>query len=248
MMKRVIVDKRRQVVVAKTEDEAYEFCLNTLIEEIQKTVSARASCSIALSGGTTPLRLYELLTEPSKALLVNWSRLNIFWCDERCVPPTDPESNFGNAMRFFGSPPLDQAKTYRLPGDAPDLEKAAHDYERLVKKVCPGGVFDIVLLGVGEDGHTASLFPKTNALSEERRLYVPNQIDPERRRLTMTFPAIERARTVYALVLGKPKAKILKQVLFGEASPDEIPAQRLGSAEHPITYIIDKRAAFGLGL
>ena len=191
-MKRVIVDERRQVVVAKTEDEAYEFCLNTFIEEIQKTIATRASCSIAISGGSTPLRLYELLTEPSKALLVNWSRVHIFWCDERCVPPTDPESNFGNAMRFFGSPPLDQARAYRLPGDSSDLEAAAHEYERLMKKVCSDGVFDLVLLGIGEDGHTASLFPKTRALSEEHRMYVPNQISSEKGwRLTMTFPAIE---------------------------------------------------------
>ena len=247
-MKRVVVDKRRQVVVAKTEDEAYEFCLNTLIEEIQKTVATRSSCSIALPGGTTPLRLYELLTEPSTALLVNWSRLNIFWGDERCVLTTDQDSTFGNAMRFFGNPPLDEAKTHRLPGDASDLEKAAHEYERLVKKVCPGGALDLVLLGIGEDGHTASLFPKTKALSEERRLYVPNQIAPDTWRLTMTFPAIERARAVYVLVIGKPKAKALKQVLFGNPSPEEVPAQRLGTAEHPATFIIDKRAAFGLGL
>jgi 6-phosphogluconolactonase len=247
-MKRVIVDERRQVVVAKTEDEAYEFCLHTLIEEMQKNISTRASCSIAISGGSTPIHLYELLTEPSSALLVNWSRLNIFWCDERNVPPTDSESNYGNAMRFFGTPPFDQAKAYRLPGDAPELEKAAHDYERLVKKVCPGGAFDIVLLGIGEDGHTASLFPKTKALSEERRLYVPNHTPDKGWRMTMTFPAIDRARAVYVLALGKAKAKILKQVLFGTSTPDEIPAQRLGTAEHPVTYIIDKRAAYGLGL
>ena len=247
-MKRVVVDKRRQVVVAKTEDEAYEFCLNTLIEEIQKTVATRASCSIALPGGSTPLRLYELLTEPSTALLINWSRLNIFWGDERCVPPEDAESNFGNAMKFFGNPPLDEAKTHRLPGDERDLDKAAHEYERLVKKICPAGAFDLVLLGIGEDGHTASLFPKTHALSEERRLYVPNQIGPDKWRLTMTFPAIERARAVYVLVIGKPKAKALKRILFEESSADEVPAQRLGTVERPVTYIIDKRAAFGLGL
>ena len=248
-MKRVIVDERRQVVVAKTEDEAYEFCLNTIIEEIQKTISARASCSIAISGGNTPLRLYELLTEPSTALLVNWSRLNIFWCDERCVPPTDPESNYGNAMRFFGNPPLDQAKTYRIPADAPELEKAAHEYEKLVKKICPEGVFDLVLLGIGADGHTASLFPKTKALSEERRLYIPNHVGADKGwRMTMTFPAIEHARMVYVLALGKTKTKILKQILFGESNPEEIPAQRLGTTEHPVTYIIDKKAAYGLGL
>ena len=127
-MKRVIVDERRQVFVAKTEEEAYDFCLQTFTEEVKKAIASQASCSVAISGGTTPLRLYELLTEPSAALLINWSLLDIFWCDERYVPSDDPESNFGNAMHYFGRPPLDQAKKHRLEGDAKDLDKSAKEY------------------------------------------------------------------------------------------------------------------------
>jgi 6-phosphogluconolactonase len=248
-MKRVIVDERRQVFVAKTEDDAYDFCRQTLTEEIKKSIAARASCSIALSGGNTPLRLYELFTQPSAALLVNWSLLDIFWCDERCVSPTDTESNFGNALRYLNHPPLDQAKKHRLAGEAADRDMTAMDYEKVVRKVCSGGGFDIVLLGIGEDGHTASLFPKTAALKEEQRLYVPNYVpQKDSWRMTMTFPAIDTAKAVYVLALGKSKAKILKQILFGVYNYEEIPAQKLGTTTNPVYFIIDKKAAYGLGL
>jgi 6-phosphogluconolactonase len=248
-MKRVTVDKRRQVFVAKTEDDAYDFCLQTFTEEVKKAVAARASCSVALSGGNTPRRLYELLTEPSAALLVNWSLLDIFWCDERCVPPTDPESNFGNTMQYFNRPPLDQAKKHRLIGEATDLEATTREYEKTIKKTCSGDRFDLVLLGIGEDGHTASLFPKTQALKEEKRLYVPNYVPQKNEwRLTMTFHAIDTAKAVYVLALGKAKSKILKQILFGEYTYEQLPAQRLGTATNPVCFIIDKKAAYGLGL
>ena len=245
----MIIDERRQVVVAKTEDEAYDFCLQSLTENVKKAIATRGTCSIAISGGTTPLRLFEALVEPSSALPINWSLLNIFWCDERCVPPEDAESNYGNALRYFGCPPLDQAKKHRLPGDAPDLGKAASEYEKIVRKACPGGKFDLVLLGIGEDGHTASLFPKTAALHEEKKLYVPNQV-PQKNcwRMTMTFPAIEAARAVYVLALGKSKSKALKQIFFGEYNYELVPAQRIGTTKCPACFIIDKKAAYGLGL
>ena len=248
-MKRVIIDERRQVFVAKTEEYAYDFCRQTFTEEVKKAVSVRASCSVALSGGNTPLRLFELFTEPSASLLINWSLLDIFWCDERCVPITDPESNYGNAMNYFSRPPLDQAKKHRLAGDAVDLEAAASEYEKTIKKVCSGERLDLVMLGIGEDGHTASLFPKTAALKEEKRLYVPNHV-PQKNcwRLTMTFPAIDQAKAVYALAIGKSKSKILKQILFGEYNYEELPAQRLGTPTNPVCFIIDKKAAYGLGL
>lgn len=248
-MKQVQVDERRRVFIAKTEEEAYEFCLQTFTEEVKKAISARGSCTLALSGGTTPLRLFDLLTESAAAFLINWSLLDIFWCDERCVPPEDPESNYGTAMHYFNRPPLNLAKKHRLAGESEDLDAIARDYERKVKKVCPDGSFDFILLGIGEDGHTASLFPHTKALTEEKRLYVANHILQKNcYRLTMTFPAIERAKSAYVLALGKAKAKILKQILFGEYNYEEIPAQRLGTTSNPVSFIIDKKAAYGLGL
>jgi 6-phosphogluconolactonase len=248
-MKHVTVDDRRQAFVAKTEEEAYEFCVQSFIEEAKKAIAARASFSVALSGGQTPARMYELLTEPSSALLVNWPLLDVFWGDERCVPPTDPESNYGQAMQYFGRDPLNQAKIHRIKADSEEREKAAREYEKLVLKSCSSGRLDMILLGIGEDGHTASLFPKTAALKEEQKLFVPNFV-PQKNvwRQTITFPAIDQARAVYVIAIGKSKSKILKQIFFGEYTVDEIPAQRLGIPTNPVYYILDKKSAYGLGL
>jgi 6-phosphogluconolactonase len=248
-MKHVKIDERRNVLIAKTDEEAYDFCVQTFIEEAKKSIAARATFSVALSGGQTPLPLYEKLAEPSSALLVNWPLVEIFWSDERAVPPSDPESNYGAALQFFNIPPLDQAKKHRLVGDCDDLHKSATNYEKLVKATCADGKFDLVLLGVGNDGHTASLFPRTASLKEDKKLFVANNI-PEKNcwRMTITYPAIDQARAAYVIVIGKGKAKILKQIFFGEYNPVELPAQKLGTKENPVTFIVDRKAIFGLGL
>lgn len=248
-MKHVILDERRQVFVAKTEEEAYDFCLNAFIEEAKKNIAAQACFSVALSGGNTPKPLYERLTQSSSALLVNWSFLHVFLTDERCVPSDSPESNYRMLMEYFSCTPLNQAKVYRPMADSQDLDAAACAYEKSAKKAVKKGRFDMVLLGVGDDGHTASLFPNTAALKEQKRLFVPNHV-PQKDcwRMTMTFAAIEQARSLYALVLGKSKSQMLKSVLFGSFSPDEFPSQRLGTPACPVCYVIDKKAAFGLGL
>jgi 6-phosphogluconolactonase len=248
-MKRVAVDERRTVLVAKTEDEAYDYFLQTFAEEAKRAVSARATFSVALSGGNTPLPFYERLKDPSVSLMINWSLLNLFWGDERCVPINDPECNWTNALPFFTIPPLDQAHKHRLIGDSTDHDKAARAYEAEVHHICPQDKFDLVLLGIGEDGHTASLFPNTEALNEKKRLYVANFI-PQKNlwRLTITYPAIDNARAVWVLAFGRPKAKALKRILFGPTTTEETPAWRLGTKETPVTYLIDRKAAYGLGL
>ncbi len=248
-MKRVTVDDRRQVFVAKTEDDAYEFMAQTFIEEAKKSIAARAAFSVALSGGNTPLKLYERLKEPSSALTVNWSLLELFWGDERTVPVDNSESNYGQAAPYFSLPPLDQAKKHRIVADCENLDKSAEEYEKIMRKTCQGGRFDMALLGIGEDGHTASLFPKTTALHETERLYVANHVpQKDTWRITMTYPAIDQARSVYVLAFGRSKAKALKRILFGEQNIDECPAQRIGISSSPAYYVIDRKAAYGLGL
>ena len=248
-MKRVSVDDRRNVLVAKTADEAYDYFVQTFAEEAKRAVASRAGFSVALSGGSTPLPFYERLQDPSVALMINWSLLDFFWGDERCVPLNDPECNWSNAVPYFTLPPLMQAKKHRLVGDSNDHVKAAIDYEAEVRRVCPQGKLDLVILGIGEDGHTASLFPHTEALKEKTKLFVPNYIpDKKTWRLTMTYPAIDKARSVWVLAFGRPKAKALKRILFGPTTVEETPALRLGTEETPVTYLIDRKAAYGLGL
>lgn len=248
-MKRVSVDERRKVIVAKTEEEAYDYFVQVFSEEAKRSVATRAAFSVALPGGATPLPFYEKLKDPSVALMINWQLLDLFWGDERCVPIDDPECTWSQALPFFTLPPLDQAKKHRLVGDGTDLEKAAYDYEAEVRKVCPQGKFDMLILGIGEDGHTASLFPNTEALKEQTRLFVPNFV-PQKKiwRMTLTFPAIHNAKSIWVLAFGRPKAKILKKILFGPTTQEETPAWKIGTKETPVTYLIDRKAAYGLGL
>ncbi len=248
-MKRVSVDSRRQVLVAKTEDEAYEFMAQTFIEEAKKAIASRALFSVALSGGSTPLKLYELLKEPSSALSVNWSLLELFWGDERPVPIDSPESNYGQAIPYFSVPPLDQAKRHRIVADCEDLQKSAEEYEKIFRKICPSSRYDLVLLGIGDDGHTASLFPKTKALNEDTLFYTANEVPQKQTsRITLTYPAIDLARSVYVMAFGRSKAKALKRIFFGEPNIEECPAQRIGTEKSPAYYVIDRKAAYGLGL
>lgn len=246
-MKRVTIDERREVLVAKNEDEAYDYFVQVFAEEAKRAVAARGCFNVALSGGKTPIPFYERFKNPSVALMINWPLVNFFWGDERCVPPTSSDSNWGSAIPYFSIPPLDGAHKHRLKGEAKDLDKAASSYENEVKKICPQERFDLVILGMGEDGHTASLFPNTEAIKETSRLFVPNTTEAGPR-LTMTFPAIDSSRSVWVLAFGRPKAKTLKKCFFGPTTIDETPCNRLGTKENPVHFLIDRKAAYGLGL
>jgi 6-phosphogluconolactonase len=249
LVKHVTIDARREAYVAKTEEEALELCKELMIKEIQKAITAKGQCSLAISGGKTPLPVFEQLTQPQESLLVNWPLVHIFWVDERCVPPEDPMSNYGNAIPYFSVPPLDRAKKHRLIGEKEPREHYAREYEKLLTKTCINGEIDLILLGIGEDGHTASLFPNTQALREKKHLYAPNFVPQKNEwRMTLTFPGLDLAHKTIVLCLGKGKAKILKQVFQKETSFEEIPAARIGTSKKPAVFILDKKSSYGLGL
>ncbi len=248
-MKRVRVDERRQALVALDEDTAATVCAQIFVEEAQRAIATKASFSVALAGGSTPQIVYKKLQEPAFALSVNWQFVNLFWGDERTVDPENSESNYKMASEYFSVPPLNLAKRHRMTGEASDLDAAARDYENQIRRTCPQGKFDLILLGIGEDGHTASLFPETQALHEANRYVVSNHIPQKNcNRLTITFPCIDAAGKVVIFAIGRTKAKITKKILRGEYTPDLIPAQRLGTVEKPALFILDKRAAYGSGL
>lgn len=247
-MKHVTINAQKEAFVAKTEEEAYEFCKDLFIKEIQKAILAKGRCCIAISGGKTPLPLFEKLTEPQTSILVNWPLVSIFWIDERTVAKDHPQSNFGNAETFFSTPPLDRAKKYRLSGENENREAETRAYEQTLMKNCSGEI-DVALLGIGDDGHTASLFPHSQALLEKSHIYVPNFIKEKNEwRLTITFPGLELVKKTIVLCVGKGKSRILKKVFDASSSPEEIPAIRLGSSEKPAIFILDKKSAYGLGL
>lgn len=203
---------------------------------IEADIRARGRCAVALSGGTTPRSVYERLAQPPLAARVAWQSVEIFFADERAVPPTDPGSNYGMAKAMLlERVPVPAAQVHRMEAERADRDAAARDYERILPEH-----FDLVLLGMGADGHTASLFPGAPALDERRHRVVPaTGPTPPRERLTITPPVIAAARRVAVLVAGSGKAATLVRALRGPAMPRELPVQfALGG-----TWFVDKDAA-----
>jgi len=215
----------------------------------EASINAQGYFSIALSGGSTPKAVYELLTDKSFSRYVDWEHTHIFWGDERCVPPDHTESNYRMArLALLDQVPLPVSNIHRMKGEI-DPAQAAAEYEQMLRQFFArrrDGVvrFDLVLLGMGDDGHTASLFPGTPAIEENERLVVENYVEKlEAWRLTLTAPVINAAEHVTFLVSGKSKAEMLQQVLEGPEQPYDLPAQLIQPASGHLLWLIDEPAA-----
>jgi 6-phosphogluconolactonase len=204
--------------------------------------------SVALSGGSTPKPLYELLGSPTFAGRVRWPNVHLFQVDERCVPPDDPQSNYRMIRQaLLESAPLPAENFHRMAAERPDRERAAREYaEELahVLRPAPGEWprLDLVFLGMGPDGHTASLFPGSAALDERTAWVVPNfaaQLNSFR--LTLTLPVLNAAAHVIFLVAGADKAATLRQVLEGPEG--RFPAQLIQPASGRLSWFLDESAA-----
>ena len=206
---------------------------------------------IALSGGTTPEQLYRTLVSPPHASRVDWSRTIFFFSDERCVMPDHPDSNFGLASRALFIPlSIPPEHIYRMRGEVADPEAAALDYERQLRIIdgpaqTDSPRFDLLLLGLGQDGHTASLFPGTKTVSEKQRLvavgHAPAGIVT---RLTLTLGVINQASVVLFLIMGGDKAKIVKRILEPETDADrQLPAALVKPQSGRLIWLLDGSAA-----
>jgi 6-phosphogluconolactonase len=202
--------------------------------------------TVALSGGSTPRRLYELLAAPPLRDRIDWSGLEIFWGDERAVPPDHPDSNYRMAhLALLSKVPIPPAQVHRIEAERADLDEAARRYEAELRAVAgAGAALDLVLLGMGPDGHTASLFPFTAALDETARLVVPNFVPRlAAHRVTVTYPLLDRAASVLFLVAGADKAEALSEVLEGPPEPKRLPAQRVRPSSGRLEWLVDRAAA-----
>ena len=221
-------------------------------EFVRLARAASGRFTVAMAGGSTPRLLYQLLAETPYCGQVDWSRVEFFWGDERAVPPDHPDSNFGMASKaLLNKLALPAAQIHRMEAERADRDAAAQDYQAELARVC--GVptegeppaLDLVLLGMGPDGHTASLFPHTAALKETRRWVVANHVPKlNADRLTMTAPMLNRAAHVLFLVAGADKAPVLVEVLEGPADPERLPSQTI----QPSTWLLDEAAAAKLRL
>lgn len=221
---------------------------NYTVQVAREAIAARGLFSFALSGGTTPGKMYALLaTEPYRSQ-IDWSAVHFFWSDERCVPPDDPQSNYALARAtLFSKLDLNPEQIHRMPADRPDRDQAAADYAGEIRRILGKNVpvFDLIQLGMGPEGHTASLFPHQPALYEQERLVLPVSVPkPPPDRLTFTPPLLHAARTLLFLVTGAEKAEALHEVLEGPDQPEEYPAQLIArQAQGDVVWILDTHIA-----
>jgi 6-phosphogluconolactonase len=211
----------------------------------KRCVASRGRFTVALSGGATPRRLYTLLGSTPFRETIEWKQTHVFWADERCVPGDHPESNFKLAVdAFLSSIAIPKENIHRVKGEE-GPGRAARDYEEELRSffgsVFP--VFDLVLLGAGEDGHTASLFPGSSSLHERTRLALPVYLEPPRsNRVTLTLPVLDHAAEVLFLASGRAKAGVV-QAILENGNPMRHPAGLVRPVRGSITWFIDLEAA-----
>jgi 6-phosphogluconolactonase len=234
-----------QLVAVPDLDAVAKDASTRLARALREAIAKRGTASFALSGGETPRPAYELLAREKG---VDWSRVDIFWIDERAVAPDDDRSNYKWAKKSL----LDHvtgARVHRMPGESKDLAGAAKDYEKLLLASLPTGGFDVAVMGIGDDGHTASLFPGESGVEETDRWVISVPAAPAKKRearLTVTTPVIEATAAVFVLAVGAGKHGPLERAWTPAGTVSETPARVLRGVRGSLTWIID-RAAGGIG-
>jgi 6-phosphogluconolactonase len=215
-----------------------------IVRIAQGAMSDRDEFSIMLSGGSTPKMLYELLATNEFASQFDWPKVQIYFGDERCVPPDHADSNYRMAREaMLSKVPIPGDNVYRIRGEI-DPNAAATEYGQLLKEHFQDGGPDVILLGMGDDGHTASLFPGTDALKESKHRCVANYVDKFKAwRITTTAPFINRGKYVLVLVCGASKTGRIQEVLEGPPEPDRLPIQLIDPTSGKMTWLLDAAAA-----
>lgn len=226
-----------EIIICATPDDFARIGAEWIVSAAERAITDKGRFTLGLSGGSTPLPIFDRLTEPEWRAQASWQQTDVFWCDERCVPPDDPMSNFGDAWRhLFSRVDIPPENLHRIAGEDPDHEAVAARYGAELP-----ARFDLLVLGTGEDGHTASLFPHSPLLFERIRhaAVVTDSPKPPSCRITITPPVIECAHHVLMLATGAEKAHAVAAALSVPFPIDEIPARlaRWG------TWLLDPVAA-----
>jgi 6-phosphogluconolactonase len=233
--------------------EVAQAAVNFFMESARAAVETKGIFSVALSGGSTPALLYALLAKPPAVSEVPWEQVHIFWGDERAVPPDHSDSNYRAAKEsLLDRAPIPESNIHRIHSEL-DPRLAASHYEDTLRDFFFGEenqlkerkfLFDLVFLGMGGDGHTASLFPRTSALEESDRWVVGNYVEGLGTwRITMTASFINQSQQVVFLVTGSGKKTRLKEVLFGPRDPSTLPAQLINPHSGNLWWLLDESAA-----
>lgn len=232
-----------------TPQDLFQAAAEEVIRAATEAIGQRGRFTIALSGGSTPKSLYNLIAANASASLP-WEKIFFFWSDERHVPPTDADSNYHMAQETILSKiEVPAGNIFRVPTENRDASAVAAAYEQTLQEFFaaqPGDVprFDLILLGMGPDGHCASLFPETAALQEKSRLVVANWVEKFKTyRITFTLPLLNAAREAMFLVSGTDKAPALREVLEGKASGEKFPSKLIKPADGKLIWFVDRAAA-----
>ena len=246
-----MVSKNPKIQIVPDVEAMSRAAAETIVAHLSESLRTHDVYSIALSGGSTPKRLYALLA--SDAMIrkqIPWDRIHFFWGDERHVPPGHPESNYRMAYEtILSKAPIPLKNIHRIHAEDADAGRAAAEYELEIRqffKIEAGQIpsFDCVLLGMGPDGHTASLFPGTSALEETKHLVVANWVEKfQSYRITLTVPVFNNADHILFLVGGGEKADTLKAVLEGDSKTTRFPVQLIQAAHGEVNWFLDHSAA-----
>ena len=243
---------KADVHISANAEELARFAAEQFVRLAIEAQRERGLFTVALAGGSTPKTLYVLLAseQESYRAQLDFGMIHFFWGDERHVPPDHPDSNYRMASEaMLSKVPVPLENVHRIKSEMADAEEAARDYEQVLEKFFKlenGQLprFDLVVLGMGSDGHTASIFPDSDVINEKRRLVVAPWVEKLRSyRITLTPPVLNKAASTIVLVSGAKKAEILHKVLEGEYRPEFFPAQLISPSEGGLLWLADREAA-----
>ncbi|SRR5581483_8676490 len=242
------LDERRKIIVPGDTQMTIIFCVEHFISIAKQAIKDHGAFYVALSGGSTPKAIFEHLSSAPYNQMVEWNKVHLFWSDERAAPPESPESNYHMAMHAgLSQLPIPKNQIHRMRAEE-NIEENATAYSKEIAETLKKHSFDLVMLGMGEDGHTASLFPHTAALKIENGLAAANYIPAKNTwRMTLTFDCINQAENIAIYVLGASKKSTLVKVLFSHYQFEEYPIQKVGTSLRKALWIADQDAAEELG-
>lgn len=237
------LDEHRKLAIPGNEEETLQFCATNWLKIASEAIKDHGFFSVALSGGSTPKKIYQKIAAKENQKALDWEKVYLFWSDERSAGPESVDSNYYSAMQELSKLNIPSANIYRMIAEK-DPEQNAIAYESTIKQTLSGRPFDLIMLGMGDDGHTASLFPQSKALHEDQRLVTAHYVQQKKSwRTTFSYPLINSARNIHVYVLGQSKAEIVEKVLTAPYNPNEYPIQKVGTKDHPALWILDEAAS-----
>jgi 6-phosphogluconolactonase len=244
-VKENVIVKTALVRIWNTRNDLELSAAEKMFDVIRMSLKENARCFIALSGGETPRNVYRLMGRDAAKRLIDWKRVEVFFCDERAVRPDNPDSNYGMIEReWLSHIAIPQENVHRMKGEI-DPNIASKEYDQEIRKIFSGGSggFHLILLGVGEDGHTASLFPGTDAVLE-KEAFVKSVFVKQMNswRVTLTLPVLNMGREIVFLAAGKQKASIIRRILESKEANLQLPASLIRPKDGTLSWMIDNPA------